>query len=172
MSYHICQMVALNDCQGANDYWRVKDTVLEMILRQRCKLKTTVFALYKRCNNSSRCVYLTYFSNRIRGRNRCFCAGNVWKWVLIWNCYAIAYILISIQSKVKNSTVTNPGELLKNFNISGCVLNISYNIRRLWCPNQVSQAWIRNCTPQCSGGCNYLSIHEIPASWNKILVCR
>ena len=40
----------------------------------------------------------------------------------------------------------------------------------LWCQKQVSQARISNCIPQCSVGCNYLSLPEIPDSGAKVLI--
>ena len=40
----------------------------------------------------------------------------------------------------------------------------------LCCQKQVSQTEICNCTPQYSVGCNYLSMLEIPAYGNKILI--
>ena len=46
-------------------------------------------------------------------------------------------------------------------------------ICRLWCQKQVSQAGISNYIPQFTMGCNYLSLPEIPASGNKVLIgCR
>ena len=39
----------------------------------------------------------------------------------------------------------------------------------LWCQKQVSRAGIRNCIPQYSVGCNYLSLPEMPASGTKVL---
>ena len=38
----------------------------------------------------------------------------------------------------------------------------------LCCQKQVSQAEISNYIPQFTVGCNYLSLHEIPASGNKV----
>ena len=40
----------------------------------------------------------------------------------------------------------------------------------LWSQKPVSQAGISNCIPQLSVGCNYLSLHEIPASGTKVLI--
>ena len=40
----------------------------------------------------------------------------------------------------------------------------------LWCQKQVSQAGISNYIPQFTVRCNYLSLHEIPASGNKHLM--
>ena len=40
----------------------------------------------------------------------------------------------------------------------------------LWCQKQVSQAGISNCIPQFTVGCNYLSLPEIPASGNNVLI--
>ena len=42
----------------------------------------------------------------------------------------------------------------------------------LWCQRQLSQAWISNCIPQYSVGCNYLSMPEITASGTKVLISR
>ena len=39
----------------------------------------------------------------------------------------------------------------------------------LWYQKLVTQAWISNCTPQYSVGCNYLSMPNIPASSAKVL---
>ena len=39
------------------------------------------------------------------------------------------------------------------------------------CQKQVSQAGIRNYIPQKTVGCNYLSLPEIPASGNNVLIC-
>ena len=39
-----------------------------------------------------------------------------------------------------------------------------------WIGAQVSQAWISNCIPQDTMGCNYISLLEIPASGNKVLI--
>ena len=40
----------------------------------------------------------------------------------------------------------------------------------LCCQKQVSQAGISNYIPQFTMGCNYLSLPEIPASGNKVLI--
>ena len=40
----------------------------------------------------------------------------------------------------------------------------------LWCQTQVSQTGISNCIPQYSVGCNYLTLPEISASGNKVLI--
>ena len=42
----------------------------------------------------------------------------------------------------------------------------------LCCLKQVSQAWISNYISQKTAGCNYLSLPEIPASGNKVLIYR
>ena len=42
----------------------------------------------------------------------------------------------------------------------------------LWRQKQVSQAWISNCIPQNTVGCNYLSIPDILASGAKALILR
>ena len=38
------------------------------------------------------------------------------------------------------------------------------HVWRLWCPKQVSRVGRSNCNRQCSVGCNYLSLPEIPVS--------
>ena len=48
----------------------------------------------------------------------------------------------------------------------------SRHIWRLCCQKQVSQAGISNYIPQFTVGCNYISLTEIPASGNKVLICE
>ena len=40
----------------------------------------------------------------------------------------------------------------------------------LWRQKQISQAGINNCIPQNTVGCNYLSMHGMPASGAKVLL--
>ena len=48
--------------------------------------------------------------------------------------------------------------------------NLFTDIWRLWRQKHVSQAGISNYIPQCTVGCNYLSLSEIPASGAKVLI--
>ena len=48
----------------------------------------------------------------------------------------------------------------------------TYHIWGLYCQKQVSQAGISNYIPQFTLGCNYLSLPDIPASGNKVLIYR
>ena len=48
---------------------------------------------------------------------------------------------------------------------------LPYVIRGLCHQKQVSQAGISNCIPQHTVGCNYLSLPEIHASGDKVLIC-
>ena len=50
------------------------------------------------------------------------------------------------------------------------VVWIEKNVWGLWCQKQVSQAGISNYIPQFTVGCSYLSLSEIPASGNKVLI--
>ena len=49
--------------------------------------------------------------------------------------------------------------------------DLGMDIWGLCCQKQVSQAGISNYIPQFTVGCNYLSLPEIPASGNKVLIC-
>ena len=45
------------------------------------------------------------------------------------------------------------------------------NIWGLCCQKHISQAGISNYIPRLTVGCNYLSLPEIPASGNNVLIC-
>ena len=58
-----------------------------------------------------------------------------------------------------------------------CLLQSSFQFisSHIWgrrSEKQVSQAWISNCIPQYTVGCNYLSLPEIPASGTKVLIWK
>ena len=50
------------------------------------------------------------------------------------------------------------------------LLSHRLHVWRLCCQKQVSQAGTSNYIPQFTMGCNYLSLPEVPASGNKVLI--
>ena len=54
---------------------------------------------------------------------------------------------------------------------SECICCFDMMIRGLCCQKQVSQVGISNYIPQFTVGCSFLSLPEIPASGNKVLIC-
>ena len=50
------------------------------------------------------------------------------------------------------------------------VLCLVTEIWGLWCLKQVSHAWLNNCISRYYVGCNYLSMHQIPASDTKVRI--
>ena len=64
-------------------------------------------------------------------------------------------------------------DMIHGWGISGDYLGIywDFNICGFCCQKQVSQAGKSNYIPQLTAGCNYLSLPEIPASGNKVLIC-
>ena len=47
-----------------------------------------------------------------------------------------------------------------------------YWYMRTLVPEADISAWISNCVPQNTVGCNYLALPEIPASGAKVFICN
>ena len=65
----------------------------------------------------------------------------------------------------------NNGKLpKKTLTLAYCLTWLSDMFDKLgrWHQKQVSQAWISNCIPQKTAGCNYLSLPEIPTCGTKV----
>ena len=75
------------------------------------------------------------------------------------HCHSSHFIYTSHLHDVIQAKQSPPSKAMTNGIIWG-----------LCCQKQVSQAGISNYIPQFTVGCNYLSLHEIPASGNKFLI--
>ena len=58
------------------------------------------------------------------------------------------------------------GSLLENIQEN----NKQIKSHKGFCQKPVSQAWINDCIPRNTVGCNYLSLQKIPASWKTSAV--
>ena len=83
------------------------------------------------------------------------------------------YIQIIIQSSVTWHCVLHNSDkcfadnkLTKNTS-QLTLTGVLCHIWGLWCQKHVSQAWISNCIPQNTVGCNYWSMHKDTCIWHQ-----